>query len=189
MRRTVCLLGLLLATACSPSAGTSTGAAPVVDGLDYAPQRPIEAGEAYTFTAKAHATDGATLRYEWEASAGDLSSRNEATTSWRAFKPGGQYKPGRAVVELHVAGNGPARGGSVYLTIGPDGRASMDGWVPNAYADSGGPTPAAEVPPRKRKLEHHLEARLREVQDEMVGGGGDAALRAYQELRRRLGGG
>jgi hypothetical protein len=149
MRRTICLLALLAATACSPSTPTpaANGAPPVVDGFDYQPLRAIEPGEAYTFTAKAHATDGATLRYEWDASAGELSSRNEATTSWRTFKPGDQYRPGRVIVELHVVGNGPARGGSVYLTIGADGRASVDGWVPNAYADTAGPTPAPLLSP------------------------------------------
>ncbi|MDB5097144.1 MAG: hypothetical protein JWM80_1565 [Cyanobacteria bacterium RYN_339] len=158
MRRTVCLLGLLALTACSPSASpqaaATTGPAPVFDGFDYTPKRPIEASETYTFTAKAHATDGAVLRFEWQASGGELSSRNEAVTSWRTVKPGSQFRPGRVVVELHVAGNGPSRGGTVYMTIAPDGRASVDAFVANAFADSTGPTPtpALTAPPSASPL-------------------------------------
>ena len=53
-----------------------------------------------------------------------------------------------------------------------------------------GQAPVAHVdePARKKKLEHHLASRLKEVQDEMITGGPDAALRAYQDLRRKMGG-
>lgn len=49
--------------------------------------------------------------------------------------------------------------------------------------------PVVQAPPKKEKLEHHLTERLKEVSDTMTTGNGtDAALRAYQELRRKLGG-
>jgi hypothetical protein len=53
-----------------------------------------------------------------------------------------------------------------------------------------GRRPVASEPakPGKKKLEHHLAARLAEVHDEMVGGGADAAVQAYRELRRKMGG-
>lgn len=47
----------------------------------------------------------------------------------------------------------------------------------------------ADEPGRKKKLEHHLASRLKEVQDEMVSSESDRALRAYQEMRRKMGGG
>ena len=50
------------------------------------------------------------------------------------------------------------------------------------------PVAAPEQPARAKKLEHHLAARLEEVQDERVSSDGDAALRAYQDLRRKMGG-
>lgn len=49
-------------------------------------------------------------------------------------------------------------------------------------------TPAAEAPGKKPKLEHHLAQRLKEVQDERVSGGAEAAAQAYRELRKKMGG-
>lgn len=63
--------------------------------------------------------------------------------------------------------------------------------VQDTFTRGGGrpqPKPQAELSPRKGKLEHHLEARLKEVKDEMVQDPADALMRAYQERRRKLGG-
>lgn len=46
----------------------------------------------------------------------------------------------------------------------------------------------APLPLSKKKLEHHLASRLKEVQDTIVSSDADAALRAYQDLRRKMGG-
>ena len=136
---TACLLGF---HGCAADAGGAAGPAPVFEGFSYDPPRAIEAGEQYTFTAKAHGAAGAAVRTEWQASGGVLAADVGPVTMWQAVKPGGQLKAGRARVEVRAVTPGGHVGGTVFLTIGDDGRASVDGFVANVYGDAAAATPA-----------------------------------------------
>ena len=88
-----------------------------------------------------------------------------------------------------VTGGACGRGGSQLIVEGAEhlsGRKVQDTFT------RGGRKPVLPQPAKKEKLEHHLTERLKEISDEMLTGGAgghDAALRAYQDLRRKLGGG
>jgi hypothetical protein len=140
------MLVLLVAAGCA-STVPSGGGSFAFDGVDYTPKRAIEANESYTFTASSH---GAAVRTDWQVNAGVLSLDSGPTTVWRAVKPGGQLSPGRVRLEVRMVSLGSAagtqQGGTFFLTIGAQGRASVDSFSPGVYADSPGatPTPALE---------------------------------------------
>jgi hypothetical protein len=144
--RFVAFICLVAAVGCAPTA-SSVGGVFAFDGVDYAPKRNIDANEAYTFTASSH---GAAVRTDWQASAGVLSADAGPSTIWRAVRPGGQLKPGRARLEMRMVSLGGAagtqQGGTFFLTIGDQGRASVDAFMPGVYFDTPGatPTPALE---------------------------------------------
>lgn len=136
-----------------PDTSTPVGSAgsPVFDSFDWSPKRALQAGESYQFTVTAHATGNGAVFTEWQATNGALSDSAGPTTTWRAVKPGQQLKPGRARVEVRVVAVGGApgvhKGGTVFLTIGPDGAASLDTFQQDVYSDSTRPTPTPALTP------------------------------------------
>lgn len=89
-----------------------------------------------------------------------------------------------------AAATGTPEGAEVTREIEVAGAEHLGGRkVQDVFKRTGKAPVTHEAPPAARKkLEHHLASRLKEVQDEMVSSQADAALRAYQDLRRRMGG-
>lgn len=147
-RRFLACFATLLVAGCTSVAST---AAPVFDGFDYSPKRVINADESFSFTANAH-VPGGTAFVEWQASSGVLSLQNGPSTTWRAVAPGAQARSGRVRVEVRVVPvgattGGSSTGGSVFLTVDDQGRASVDGFMPNVYSDSPAATPTPGLTP------------------------------------------
>ena len=155
--RAFATIAFLFIAGCAGS-DVATAPAPVLDGFSYAPMRAIESNESYTFTLKSHNSAQAPEHVDWQPTGGWLPNGQGETVTWQAVKPGGQLKPGRVRVEVRVVTvGGPSDshvGGTVYLTIGDDGRASVDGFAANSFGALAGtpaptlstPTPASPLP-------------------------------------------
>ncbi len=88
-----------------------------------------------------------------------------------------------------AAAAGTSEGSEVTREIEIAGAEHLGGRkVQDVFKRTGKAPVTPDAPPARKKLEHHLASRLKEVQDEMVSSQGDAALRAYQDMRRRMGG-
>lgn len=89
--------------------------------------------------------------------------------------------------ETVTGGAGGPRGSEIVV----EGAEHLSGRKVQDTFTRGGRAQPVVTPKKKDKLEHHLASRLKEVNDEMLTGGiggADAALRAYQDLRKKLGG-